>query len=108
MSRGRKKDEKPIPPTGPGSRVSALPDSIKRFIKPRTEKVVGLNLMWSTTSVKQLPKEIYENEEVLNFARTYDAENNRIKKVHIAKIRGRKSGSPVVRGLPETWLDYKR
>ena len=31
-----------------------------------------------------------------------------IKPIQVQAFRGRNSGSPVVRGLPETWLDYQR
>ena len=44
MSKLRKKDEKPIPAVGPGSRVSALPDQIKRHIVARIEGSKGYDL----------------------------------------------------------------
>ena len=66
---GKKKDDKPPPPTGPGSKIIALPGTIRRHIVKRTEGEKGIDLNFSTTSIKSLPKEIYGNEEVAAFAR---------------------------------------
>jgi len=84
---GRKKDEKPIPPMGPGSKVVALTPQLRRHItlvmdgkdprKPRRSFYVS----FSTILAKKLPEEIYKNEELQLHARRLEMQNNRYKKV---------------------------
>jgi len=67
---GRKKDEKPIPPMGPGSKVVALTPQLRRHIslvddskdprRPRRSFYVSFN----TILAKKVPEEIYKNEEL--------------------------------------------
>ena len=75
------KEEKPPPATGPGSRVVALPDRIKRHLIPRTSGIKGYELHYSTTSVRALPEELYKNEELMYTVRRLDAPNNRLKRL---------------------------
>src|SRR5688572_11234119 len=81
--RMRKKEEKPPPPIGPGSKVVALPFHVKRHVVTRPQGPTGnlFELNFSTTSSKSLPLEVYKNEELMNFTRRLDAQNNRIKKL---------------------------
>jgi len=70
MTSRRKKDEKPIPPVGVGSKVIALSQHVRRHIVPITYgRVNGFELRFSTTSARALPEEIYKNEEIMNTAR---------------------------------------
>ena len=48
MSKLRKKDDKPLPAVGPGSRVVALPDQIKRHVVARQAGSKGYDLKVST------------------------------------------------------------
>ena len=80
-SKGKKKDDKPPPATGPGSKVKSLPPDIRRHILPRPDGVPGYDLRWSTTSIKNLPKEVFLNEEITETAKHLEASNNRIKKL---------------------------
>jgi hypothetical protein len=65
---GRKRDKKPIPPMGPGSKVSALTPQHQRHI---TMKMVGRKLdrktfeiSMNTVLAKKIPQEFYKNEEL--------------------------------------------
>ena len=83
---GRKKDEKPIPPMGPGSKVSALTPQLKRHITQRTivsrkRTVKAFDMSFNTILMKRLPEEIFKNEELVQHARRFEAPNNRIKKI---------------------------
>lgn len=77
----RPKEDKPPPPTGPGSRVEALPDVIRRHVIPITSGLHGFELRFSTSSVRSLPAEICENEELMNSTYLLDAPNNRLKRL---------------------------
>jgi len=84
---GRKKDEKPIPPMGPGSKVVALTPQLQRHItlvydgkhprKPRRSFYVS----FSTILAKKIPEELYKNEELQGHARRVDMRNNKYKKL---------------------------
>ena len=78
---GKKKDDKPPPAVGPGSKIVSLPKDVKRHIIPRGEGKKAVDLRWSTTSIKAIPSELYKNEEVTDFARILEFPNNRIKKL---------------------------
>ena len=79
----RRKDTKPPPPTGPGSKVIALPPEVKRHVltRPAQGKVNFFVLDFDTNSAKALPPEVYKNEEIMSFATRLNAQNNRIKKL---------------------------
>jgi len=84
---GRKKDEKPIPPMGPGSKVVALTPQLQRHItlvmdskdprRPRRSFYVSFN----TILAKKVPEELYKNEELQNHARRLEMQNNKYKKL---------------------------
>jgi len=69
VSRRPTTGDKPPPPTGPGSRVVALSDVVKRHVIPITTSGItsgGYELRYSTLSVRALPKELFANEELMN------------------------------------------
>ncbi|KAJ8310463.1 hypothetical protein KUTeg_012328 [Tegillarca granosa] len=76
----RKKDEKPPPATGPGSKIISLPDPVKKYIKPLPDSKYKF-LNFSTSNFKSLPVEIYDNEELSLLAVKFNAENNRLKRL---------------------------
>ena len=81
----RKKNEKPIPPMGPGSKVVALTPQLRRHI---TQRMVGrkqnikvFDMSFNTILMKKLPEEVFKNEELVEHARSFEAPNNRLKKI---------------------------
>jgi len=82
----RKKDQKPIPPMGPGSKVVALTPQLRRHITQRMivsrkRTVKAFDMSFNTILMKKLPEEIFKNEELIHHARRFEAPNNRIKKI---------------------------
>jgi len=82
---GRKKDEKPIPPMGPGSKVVALTPQLRRHITQRMvgrkKNIKAFDMSFNTILIKKLPEEILKNEELVEHARRFEAPNNRLKKL---------------------------
>jgi len=82
---GRKKDEKPIPPMGPSSKVVALTPQLRRHITMRMvgrkKDIKAFDMSFNTILMKKLPEEIFKNEELVEHARTFEAPNNRLKNV---------------------------
>ena len=82
---GRKKDDKPIPPMGPGSKVVALTPQLRRHITQRMtgrkKNIKAFDMSFSTILMKKLPEEIFKNEELVEHARRFEAPNNRLKKM---------------------------
>ena len=84
---GRKRDEKPIPPMGPGSKVVALTPQLRRHItlvydgkdprRPRRSFYVS----FSTILAKKIPEELYKNEELQQCTRRLEMQNNKYKKL---------------------------
>ena len=62
--KGKKKDEKPPPPTGPGSKIKALPEPLKKQFIKRIGDTQKVHLAFGTANFKSLPVEIYNNEEL--------------------------------------------
>lgn len=79
-ARRKKKDEKPPPATGPGSKIVSLPDPVKKYLKklPDGKKI---HLKFGNGNWKSLPVEIYDNEEISQLAIKFTAENNRLKRL---------------------------
>ena len=81
----RKKDEKPIPPMGPGSKVVALTPQLRRHITQRMtgrkKNIKTFDVSFNTILMKKLPEEIFKNEELIQHLRHFEAPNNRIKKI---------------------------
>lgn len=73
------KDEASVAATGEGSRVANLPPQQRKHIEYATEGLRGVHLRWSTTSIRKFPAEIFDNEEVANFATIFDAPNNALR-----------------------------
>ena len=82
---GRKRDEKPIPPMGPGSKVVALTPQLLRHITQRMvgkkKNIKAFDMSFNTILMKKLPEEIFKNEELIQHAHRFEAPNNRIKKL---------------------------
>ena len=79
-----KKKRTAPPPTGPGSKVTSLPPEVKRHVISRSgdgDKISLFELNFNTTSAKELPPEVYKNEEIMTYATRLTAPNNRIKKL---------------------------
>ena len=79
-ARRKKKDEKPPPAIGPGSKIIALPDPLKKHVK-RVGDTKKVHLKFGTCNYKSLPIEIYNNEELSQFTVRFTAENNRLKRL---------------------------
>jgi len=82
---GRRRDEKPIPPMGPGSKVVALTPQLRRHITQRMvgrkKNIKAFDMSFNTILMKKLPQEIFKNEELVGYARRFEAPNNRLKKL---------------------------
>ena len=80
---GKKKDEKPPPATGPGSKIKALPEPLRKgHIKRLGETATArVHLQFGTANMKSLPVEIYNNEELSALTIKFNAENNRLKRL---------------------------
>lgn len=81
----RKIAEKPIPPMGPGSKVVALTPQLRRHITQRMvgrkKNIKAFDMSFNTVLIKKLPEEIFKNEELVDHARSFEAPNNRLKKL---------------------------
>jgi len=81
----RKRSEKPIPPMGPGSKVVALTPQLRRHITQRMvgrkQNIKAFDMSFNTILMKKLPAEIFKNEELVEHARSFEAPNNRLKKM---------------------------
>ena len=74
----KKKEDEVIPAMGPGSKISALAAPLRRFMIRQGKQVI---INFSTASMKTLPLEIWQNEEIQQNAIELRAESNRLKKL---------------------------